>query len=210
MSYRAVIFDIGGVILPSPFDAWGEYETQLGLPVGFIRRVVAAGGEAGAWARLERNEITLDEFFLSFEEECASAGGEVSGREVLARVGLGAGGPDPQMLEAVRRIREAGLKTGALTNNWARETSATISRSELMDLFDVVVESSVTGLRKPDPRIYLLTCERLEVAPHEAIFLDDLGMNLKPARALGITTIKVGDVSAALGDLEEILGFRLR
>ncbi|MGH9196394.1 MAG: HAD-IA family hydrolase, partial [Acidimicrobiia bacterium] len=69
MSYKAVIFDIGGVILPSPFDAWATYENELGLDVGFIRHVVAAGGETGAWSRLERNEISMEEFVATFEEE---------------------------------------------------------------------------------------------------------------------------------------------
>lgn len=208
MTYKAVIFDIGGVILPSPFDAWATYENEIGLPVGFIRRVVAAGGETGAWSRLERNEISMEDFVRVFEEECEAAGGTLLAREVLSRIGTGAGGPREEMLTAIRRIKEEGLKTAAITNNFVREGGGQGSFRE--NLFDLVVESSILGLRKPDPRIYLHTCERLAIEPQEAVFLDDLGVNLKPARELGMTTIKVVDPDVALKELEEALGFSVR
>jgi putative hydrolase of the HAD superfamily len=213
--YRAVIFDLGGVVLPSPFEAWATYEEELGLPVGFIRRVVAGAGDDGAWARHERGEVSFEAFCSAFEEECAAAGGErVSALEVMGRL-AGGTGPRPEMVEAVRRIRARGLKAGALTNNWMPLTQqaddgATYAEfGVLRDLFDAVVESSVEGLRKPDPRVYLLVCYRLGVEPGETVFLDDLGMNLKPARELGITTIKVDDPGEALADLEAVLGFSL-
>ena len=204
MGYRAVIFDLGGVVLPSPFEAWAEYEHELGLPVGFIRGVVAANGSSGAWARHERGEVSFEQFCRSFELECEEAGGCVDGAKVIGRLAT-MQGPRPEMLTAIARIRDHGLKTGALTNNWASEGDVSMTDA-LGSIFDVVVESSVTGLRKPDPRIYLLVCEQLGVEPAASIFLDDLGVNLKPARELGMATIKVVDPARALGGREALLG----
>ncbi|MGH9197991.1 MAG: HAD family hydrolase, partial [Acidimicrobiia bacterium] len=143
-----------------------------------------------------------------FEEECATAGGTVSARDVLSRIGTGAGGPREEMLTAIRRIKEEGLKTAAITNNFVREGGGRPGFRE--NLFDLVVESSVLGVRKPNPKIYLHTCEQLAIEPKEAVFLDDLGVNLKPARELGMTTIKVVDPDVALKELEEALQFSLR
>ncbi len=228
MPYRAVIFDLGGVVFPSPFDTFAEYERARGLPERFIRSVVAASSESGAWARLERGELSFAEFCATFDAECTSAGGTVDTADLMAAIGLGVG-PRPAMVHAVRAIRERGLKAGALTNNWAREDDpgrsdaaedAGVTRtpalpelpasSDVFGLFDLVVESAVVGLRKPDPRIYLLACAQLAVEPDETVFLDDLGVNLKPARELGMTTIKVVDAEAVLGELEAVLGFVVR
>jgi putative hydrolase of the HAD superfamily len=108
--------------------------------------------------------------------------------------------PRPEMTRAIGRLRDEGLRVGALTNNWARPDAGTLR--EPLDLgFDVVVESAVEGIRKPDPRIYALVCDRLDVTPPECVFLDDLGVNLKPARAMGMTTIKVLDPHDALAEL---------
>ena len=208
-SYEAVIFDLGGVVLPSPFEAWADYERELGLPVGFIRRVVAESGDHGAWARHERGELSFEEFIEAFQAECAAAGGHhVSGLEVMMRL-LSRPEPRPEMLDAIRAIRDVGLRTAALTNNWASPSDEERRVDLMAPLFDVVVESSVEGLRKPDPRIYLLTCERLGVEPEAAVFLDDLGVNLKPARELGMTTIKVVDPTEALAELGAVLGLPL-
>lgn len=211
MSYAAVVFDLGGVVFPSPFDAWAAYEGERSLPVGFIRTVVATSGEQGAWARHERGEVSFDEFCAAFEAECAASapeGARVSGVEVMARL---AGGWDarPAMVTAIERVRGAGLRTGALTNNWVGPVGDDGRVEHLAPLFDAVVESAVEGLRKPDPRMYLLVCERLDVEPHETVFLDDLGVNLKPARQLGMTTIKVTDPGDALAELASVLGFPL-
>ncbi len=202
-----MIFDLGGVVFPSPFDTFTAYERENGLPDRFIRSVVAASADHGAWARLERGEVTMPEFHAAFEAECAEAGGVVDAAELMGAISAGFG-PRPAMVTAIGRIRDAGLRTGALTNNWASdEDSGNRSRAtdELADLFDVVVESTVVGLRKPDPRIYELVCERLEVKPAETVFLDDLGVNLKPARALGMATIKVLHPEDALRELGRVL-----
>lgn len=207
--FRAVIFDLGGVVLPSPFEAWATYETELGLEVGSIRSVVAASGDHGAWARHERAELDFDSFCAAFEEECTRAGAAgVSAFEVMARL-AGRGEPRPEMLAAIATVRSAGLRTAALTNNWVAPPGEDGRVDRLAPLFDVVIESSVEGLRKPDPRIYLLACQRLDVEPHACVFLDDLGVNLKPARTLGMTTIKVVDPGAALAELGEILELAL-
>jgi len=180
----AVFFDFGGVILSSPFDAFASYEQRSGLPSGFLRMVNAKDPDLNAWAQLERNEISMEQFVQAFEQEASSAGHDVDARAVL---GCLAGELRPTMVEAVRRCRAA----------------------HRVALFDEIIESSVVGVRKPDPRFYELACERVGVAASEVVFLDDLGINLKPARAMGMTTIKVGDPVVALEELERLLGFEL-
>ena len=208
MSYRAVIFDLGGVILGSPLHAIAAYESDHGIETGTINRVVVATGPSGAWSRLERGELALEGFYRAFESDCRAAGAEISGRELMQRIGE-ISKPRPEMLTAVDRIRELGLKAAALTNNWVAEGEAD-SSALLAARFDVFVESSVVQLRKPDPRIYQHTCEQLAESPEVAIFLDDIGRNLKTARELGMATIKFDHPDQALGELEELLGFCLR
>lgn len=211
MPIRAVIFDLGGVVFPSPFDAFAAYEREHGLPDRFIRGVVAASADHGAWAKLERSELSPDEFAVAFSAECAAAGGTVDAAELMRAIGRGFEAR-PAMVSAIDAIRAHGLTVGALTNNWApSEPQSDRGPHALGHLgaFDVVVESAVEGLRKPDPRIYELVCARLEITPSEAVFLDDLGVNLKPARAMGMTTIKVVDPDEALAELAAILGFAL-
>jgi putative hydrolase of the HAD superfamily len=208
--WRAVIFDLGGVVLPSPLDTFRTYEARHGLPHRFLSEVVVRGGDEGAWSRFERGELDPSGFATVFEQECAAAGGRVNVAALLAEIAGGAG-PRPAMLAALRAIRAHGLRTAALTNNWRADDGAAIGErhTDLFDAFDVVVESAREGLRKPDPRIYELTCERLAVPLTDAVFLDDLGVNLKTARALGMATIKVADPDVALGELADLLGFAL-
>lgn len=216
---RAALFDFGGVILSSPFEAFAGYERENGLPEGFIRRVNATDSDTNAWARLERSQVGIEEFCARFEAEARTLGHEVDGAEILARLH---GEVRPSMVEAVRRCAEQ-LKTGLLTNNFVlRPTAGRDGTGEavvhddraaetgaIVGLFDVVVESSVVGVRKPDPRFYEIACERLDITPAEAVFLDDLGVNLKPARAMGMTTIKVADPGEAIRALEDTVGFPL-
>lgn len=215
---RAALFDFGGVILTSPFEAFARYERERNLADGFLRRLNSTRPDDNAWAQLERGDVSFGAFCRLYEGEARVAGGEVDAREVMA---LLAGDVRPAMVEAVRLCHER-LKTACLTNNWVaaddRGTSAPGERSDgagphgrlLADLFDVVVESSKVGVRKPDPRFYELACEQLEIEPGEAVFLDDIGGNLKPARAMGMTTIKVDDPDAAIAELESVVGFPLR
>jgi putative hydrolase of the HAD superfamily len=210
--FDAVVFDLGGVVMPSPLDVFRAYEASAGLPHRFLSEVVLAGGDGGAWSRLERGELTMSEFTDEFEAECARAGCTVDVAKLFEQVHAGSA-PHDVMLTAIRCVRAEGLKAGALTNNW-RNADVSGTRppdaSGLLDgIFDVVIESAVEGLRKPDPRIYELVCSRLDVAPSATVFLDDLGVNLKPARAMGMATIKVTDPVAAVADLEAVLGLSL-
>jgi putative hydrolase of the HAD superfamily len=202
----AVIFDLGGVVMGSPLHAIADYERDLGIPVGFINRQVVATGASGAWSRLERGEVALDAFYPLFDAECAAAGHALSARTMMERIAVAAQ-PRPRMLAAIRTIRTRGLRTAALTNNWIGD--GTRQRDWLGDLFDVVVESAVEGLRKPDPRIYHVALERLGAVAAQTVFLDDIGRNLKPARELGMKTIKVDGEAQALADLASALGFAL-
>ena len=202
----AVVFDIGGVVQDSPLHAIARYERDHALPPDSINRAVVAAGEGGAWSRLERGELTVEAFFAPFEADCRAFGIEVSGEGVMAYIAQ-AGVPRPQMVEAIRRIRARGLRVGALTNNWATEMPQ--PPSPLRALFHVFVESRAVGMRKPDPRIYQLVCRELGVAPPRAAFLDDIGANLKTARALGMATIKVSRPDEALRELGGLLGFEL-
>jgi putative hydrolase of the HAD superfamily len=200
----AVVFDIGGVVQESPLHAIARYERERGIEANAINRVVVAAGEQGAWARLERGELTVQTFVAQFEADCRAHGITIDGRHLMARIAE-ASVPRPRMLEAIRRIRAAGLRAAALTNNWITDTPS----ARLDAHFDVFVESATVGLRKPDPRIYALVCERLGVSPPRVAFLDDIGRNLKPARALGMATIKVDDPDQALRELAALLGLDL-
>jgi len=207
---RAAFFDFGGVILSSPFEAFNGFEERTGLPRDFIRTINSTNPDANAWARFERNEVGFDEFCDLFEAECRAQGHEVAARDLMP---LLLGEIRPTMVEAVRRCRER-LITACLTNNWVshddREPDRVqAGRDDALAVFDHVVESSKVGVRKPDPRFYELACEIAGVEPDEVVFLDDLGVNLKPAAAMGMTTIKVGDPAVALHELERVVGFSL-
>jgi putative hydrolase of the HAD superfamily len=193
------------VISASPFDAFARYEAEQGLPTGFIRGLNATNPDANAWAGLERGELDLEGFAELFEAEARAAGGRIDARAVI---GILSGEIRPAMVEAIRRCHQQ-FKTGLLTNNFTVREAPT-DRADVMDHFDIVVESSRTGCRKPDPRFYQIACELLGIEPQEAVFLDDLGVNLKPARAMGMRTIKVIEPDAALIELEQIVGFDLR
>ncbi|MDQ1396210.1 MAG: putative hydrolase of the superfamily [Acidimicrobiaceae bacterium] len=202
---RAVCWDFGGVILSNPFEAFARYEQERGLPKDFIRTLNATNPDTNAWSKLERNDVDFAEFCRLFEAEAEAAGGVVDAAELMP---LLAGEVRPQMVTAVRKCKER-LKTALLTNNWVA-TDGDRDLSGVLDLFDVIVESSRAGVRKPDPRFYQLALEQLGVEANEAVFLDDLGINLKPAKALGMTTIKVIDPDQALDELEAVVGFSVR
>jgi epoxide hydrolase-like predicted phosphatase len=206
MQVRAVIFDLGGVVIGSPLHAIAAYERELRLEPNAVNRTVVRSGPTGAWSRLERGELELEEFYPLFESDCRSLGVVIDAREMMRRVAEIAV-PRPAMLEAIRRLRAGGLRVAALTNNWITEDAGT---GALRAVFDVFVESIAVGLRKPDPRIYERACRELDVTPAEAVFLDDIGSNLKTARALGMTTIKVDEPDVALAELERVVGITLR
>jgi putative hydrolase of the HAD superfamily len=209
MTIRAVIFDLGGVVFPSPFEAFDAYDHGNGLDKGTLRALIRQSSEEGAWASLERGELTMDAFVTALETEADTAGFALDARKMLALM-HSSYGPRPEMITAIERIRANGFKTAALTNNFANERDeSTPPGLHSLQLFDVIVESAREGLRKPDPRIYALVLARLDVLASEAAFLDDLGINLKPARAMGMATVKVTDPNNALVDLGAILGLEL-
>jgi len=203
---RAALFDFGGVISTSPFEAFTRYELENGLPENFLRGLNSTNPDTNAWARHERNELNFDEFCDAYEAEAVAAGHRIDAREVI---GCLSGDIRHEMVEAIRRCREH-LRTGLITNNMSpMDRSESAPFPFMRDLFDVVIESSIVGVRKPDQRIYEIACEELGVQPHEIVFLDDLGVNLKPAKQMGMTTIKVIDADKALAELESVVGFPL-
>lgn len=197
-------------MFPSPLAAFDRYNDEAGLPTGFVRELIRMSAETGAWAALERGELSIGELVVALEKEADSAGHAIDGAVLMQSFASGRGAL-PEMLDAIRAIRARGLRTAALTNNWRSEPGGGVERAlERDELFDVVVESAVEGMRKPEQAIYELVLERLDELASACVFLDDLGMNLKPARAMGMTTIKVVDAADALDELERTLGFELR
>ncbi|WP_295657542.1 HAD-IA family hydrolase [uncultured Nocardioides sp.] len=211
MTVSAVVFDLGGVLTESPMTAFAAYEREAGLPDGLIRRLNSTDPDSNAWARFERNELDVAGFAAAFEAEAAALGHRLDASRVLAAL---RGELRPSMVGAVRRLRDAGLPLALLSNNVA-PMERTGETGELLGLFDAIVESSVEGVRKPEPEIYHRALTRLSEAvgrPIEATdcaYLDDLGINLKPARALGFSTIKVVEPGPALAELSELVGFPL-
>jgi putative hydrolase of the HAD superfamily len=206
---RAVLWDFGGVLTTSPFEAFNRFEAEFGLPRDFIRRVNSTNPEHNAWARFESSAIDIDTFDHEFEVESRALGHAIPGRRVIE---LLSGDVRPRMVSALRWCK-ARYKVGCLTNNvrsgegpgMARTSDRAAAVQVVMSLFDVVVESSKEGMRKPNPAFYLRACELLEIEPGDALFLDDLGINLKPAAALGMKTIKVVSEEQALRDLAGVL-----
>lgn len=204
---RAVFWDFGGVILSSPFEAFTAYEEARGLPLDTIRRINATDPDHNAWAKLERNEVSPGEFDRLFAEEASRLGYHIPGADVL---GLLAGSVRPEMVTALDRVIAAGYITACLTNNVVHSDGQRPFHAAVMDRFDHIVESSKVGVRKPEVEFYLIACERAQVKPEQCVFLDDLGINLKPAAALGMHTIKVLGAEQAIDDLEAVLGIELR
>lgn len=210
MAIEAVIWDFGGVFTTSPFDAFNRYERERGLPNDIIRRINSVNPDTNAWARIERSEIDAATFDRLFEDEARLLGHMIPGRDVLV---LLSGDIRPRVVDAFRACK-AKFKVGCITNNALTGKGAGMSSSphkaqqvaEVFSLFDHVIESSKAGVRKPDPRIYRMMCDALGVAPGACVYLDDLGINLKPAREMGMTTIKVASEDQLLADLSKAVG----
>jgi putative hydrolase of the HAD superfamily len=211
MMIEAVIWDFGGVLTSSPFEAFTRFEAERGLPIDIIRRTNATNHWENAWAKFERAEVDIDTFDQLFAAESLAIGAEVRGRDVLP---LLSGDLRPEMVEALRRVK-AKFKTGCITNNLPANSSGSkegrsLYVAEVMALFDHIIESAKIGLRKPDPRIYQMMVEALDVDPRRCVYLDDLGVNLKPAREMGMTTIKVINAPQAIAELEAATELSLR
>jgi putative hydrolase of the HAD superfamily len=200
---RAVMFDFGGVVSTSPFEAFARFEVESGLPVDFVRQVNSTNPDTNAWSMLERGEVDLDQFCTRFEAEALALGHALDARALMG--GLD-GGLRPEMVAAVRFCSNR-FKTACLTNNFSLgRTERRPEMAEVFELFDVVLESSKLGVRKPDPRFYEMACESVDVEPSEVVYLDDLGVNLKPARQMGMRTIKVVRPEPALVELASVIG----
>ena len=211
---KAVFWDFGGVITSSPFEAFNNFEKDNNLPVDFIRQVNSTNPNNNAWAKLERSEVSLDEFDFLFEEESGNLGHAVKGKEVIA---LLQGQVRPEMVKALQKI-QGNLIQACLTNNIQslkeetfEEGNVSVSGKHdvIMELFDFVIESSKVNLRKPDPAFYKMACEKARIEPSEAVFLDDLGINLKPAKILGMETIKVINSTDALQELQKFISIKI-
>ena len=210
MTIEAVIWDFGGVFTTSPFEAFNRLEAELGVPKDLIRRVNATNPDTNAWALFERNEVDAARFDQLFLEESTALGHPVRGQDVLPRLN---GELRPRMVAALRACK-AHFKVGCITNNVASAHSPGAAEgqrqagamSQVMPLFDAIIESSKAGVRKPDPRIYQMMCETLAVRPEACIYLDDLGINCKPAAGLGMKAIKVIDVDQTLTELAALTG----
>ena len=207
--FDAVVFDFGGVIIDAPFDAFTALEHRVGVPAGAIRAINARNPDDNAWARIERGDVDAEGFVALFEAEAADVGVNLPAREVLDIV-TGASSARhvarPVMLELLGELSSAGLRLGLITNN-IRPLGESGDVGWVFETFDTVVESCLVGRRKPEPAIYRLALDALGVPAERAVMLDDLGINLKPARALGMATIKVGDAERAAGELRQLLGW---
>ncbi len=209
MATQAVIWDFGGVFTTSPFEAFNRYEVQHNLPRDFIRSVNATNPDANAWALFERAAIDSRGFDAKFLEESAALGHPVRGGDILP---LLSGELRPAMLQALLTCKKH-FKVGCITNNFVAEmpgpsdSAPKVSRAAVvMEHFDAVIESSKAGIRKPDPKIYLMMCELLRVDPKACVYVDDLGRNCKTAAQLGMVAIKLVSEEQALADLEKATG----
>ena len=207
---QAILWDFGGVITTSPFEAFTRFEKSNGLVKDFIRNINATNPDTNAWAKFESNSISVEEFDTLFHQESSAAGHPINGTQILE---LLSGDIRPKMVTALRKCKER-YKIACITNNMKTGMGAGMTQDvkraelieEIMEIFDAVIESSHEGIRKPNPKIFELACDRINVKPMDCVFLDDLGINLKPARAMGMTTIKVLDQDQALKDLSLATG----
>jgi putative hydrolase of the HAD superfamily len=214
MTITAIIFDFGGVITSSPFDAFNQLEVQRGLPLNLVRQINACNPDTNAWALFERAEITAAQFDGLFAAEAQALGFTVRGADVLTCL---SGDVRPRLVTALDTLKAGGFKLGCITNNVPSGTGAGMANSTakaaaiaaIMARFDHVIESSKVGIRKPDPQIYRMMCEALGVVAPDCVYLDDLGINCKPAAGLGMHAIKVISEDQALTDLSMIVGLDL-
>jgi len=210
--FKAILFDFGGVITTSPFDAFATYEKEISLPDGIIRKINSTNPDSNAWAKFERNDVQRKEFKKLFEEEAAALGHKIDADRVLECLQTTI---RPRMVQLVKELSREYI-TAILTNNLQessddhgqRGTQPVAHVSSVADYVSSIIESSKLGVRKPEPLFYKIACKTLQVEPSECVFLDDLGINLKPAKQMGMTTIKVINEQQALDELRDVLSGR--
>ena len=203
MKYKAIIWDFGGVITSSPFEAFNKFEEANGLPKDIIRTINSENSDMNAWAQFESNSITIDQFNDLFLKEAKAKGFDIKGRDIIK---LLKGSIRENMVSFLRELK-SDFKLGCITNNVKSSSQENTDNEteEVMSIFDHVIESSIVGIRKPNPEIYMMSCDALNVSPDQCIYLDDLGINLKPARELGMTTIKVIQPEDAIQEVRNLL-----
>lgn len=203
MHYKAIIWDFGGVITSSPFEAFNKFENNNNLPKDIIRTINSENPDTNAWAKFESNRITIDEFDILFQNEAKLKGFDIKGKEII---NLLKGTLRVNMVNFLRELKP-NYKLGCITNNVKSTSNKNSDKDVLkvMSLFDHIIESSEVGIRKPNPDIYLMSCKALDVKPNQCIYLDDLGINLKPAKKLGMMTIKVTNPEDAIQDVRNLL-----
>ncbi len=203
MKYKAILWDFGGVITSSPFEAFNNFEEANGLPKDIIRTINSENPDMNAWAQFESNSITIDEFNDLFLKEAKAKGFDIKGKDIIK---LLKGSIRENMVSFLRELK-SDFKLGCITNNVksSSEENTDNETEEAMSIFDHVIESSIVGIRKPNPEIYMMSCDALNVSPNQCIYLDDLGINLKPARKLGMTTIKVIEPEDAIQEVRNLL-----
>ena len=207
---EGILWDFGGVFTSSPFENFNRLEESHGAPKDFIRQINSTNPDNNAWAKFESNSVTLEEFDDLFAQESRHQGFEIKGKDVIKVL---SGSLRPRMVEVLKLCKQQ-FKVGCITNNVKAGKGPSMTQNNekadqvaaVMELFDSVIQSSVVGLRKPNPKIYQLACEKLETEPSKCAFLDDLGINLKPAKLLGMQTIKVLSEEQAIRDLSAITG----
>ena len=180
------------------------------MNLAFIRKVNSTNPFNNAWAQLEQSKISLEEFDILFAKESKQLGKEILGHKVLS---LLQGKIRPRIVKAIKTFKELGFLQACLTNNFNsgdRDISALDDKNDerlkIMELFDFIIESKEVGIRKPNNEFYELALTRTKADPEKTIFLDDLGINLKPAKLLKISTIKVVSEKQALNELSDLTG----
>ena len=205
MNYKAILWDFGGVVTSSPFEAFNEFESANDLPLDLIRTINSENPDFNAWAKFESSQVSIEEFDELFFQEALTKGFQVRGKDIIK---LLSGSIRKNMVNFLKELKGS-YKLGCITNTVNSQDDLTDkerqSKKEAMALFDHVVESSKVGIRKPNPEIYKMSCLALSVEPKECIYLDDLGINLKPARELGMATIKVVNPEEAIQEVRNLL-----
>jgi epoxide hydrolase-like predicted phosphatase len=192
-----LLLDFGGVLTTSIWEAFDEFCRSEGLEEGTVRRLFRDDPEALAdLRRLEKGEVTEDEFAASFGPRLGIADTE----NLIERMFAGLG-PDEAMIDAVRELRGEGVRTGLISNSWG---TGIYDPSMLSDLFDAVVISGDVGLHKPQPEIYELGAERLGVPASECVFVDDLRENVAGAEAVGMSAVLHRDSEATIAELRRL------
>jgi putative hydrolase of the HAD superfamily len=205
---KTIIFDFGGVITNSPIEGFKLLEEKHGYDKGLITNINMNNPNDNAWAKSERGEIDIHTFLEEFEKEALEIGQKIDAREILQQL---YGSMRENIINKIKLLSNSKkYKLICLTNvlkgvDIFTPKERVIAVSHVMRYFDKIYESYKLNMRKPETRIYQYILNEMNIKPQETVFLDDLGMNLKPARQLGINTIKVVNPKDAINELDQLL-----